>query len=257
MAIRPFFCGNWKLWGNLAESAALAAGVRDGTVSTKAADVAVAPGFLALTHVVQTIKGSALGVASQDCHWETKGAFTGEVAAAQIADAGARYAIVGHSERRQLFGETDEHVGRKAIAAAAAGLCPIVCVGETLAERDGEQTLSRIGYQLDRALKEFPAAGPGSLIVAYEPVWAICTGRNATPAQAQEVHQFIRGRMDALFGTRAAGVRILYGGSGKPDNVTGLLAQADIDGALVGGASLTVESFVSIVKEGTAACTRS
>ncbi len=257
MANRPFFCGNWKLWGNLAESVALATGVRDGVRGVEQADVAVAPGFLAIDRVTQAMKGSAVGVASQDSYWETRGAFTGQVAVAQIADAGATYVIIGHSERRQLFGETDADVSRKTGAAIAVGLVPIVCVGETLAERDSNETLTRVGAQLDRVLGELPATLPRPIIVAYEPVWAIGTGRNATPAQAQEVHQFIRSRLATKFGVGAAGGRILYGGSVKPDNVAGLLSQADIDGALVGGASLTVDSFVGIVKEGTAACTRS
>jgi triosephosphate isomerase len=253
---RPFFCGNWKLFGTLAESTALAGGVRDGISDVTAADVAVAPGFLALTAVVEKVRGSRLGVAAQNCHWETKGAFTGEVSAAQIADAGATHVILGHSERRQYFGETDEGVAKKTRAALAAGLGPIVCVGETLAERDAGSTLVRIGAQLDGAFAGLSPADLGRCVIAYEPVWAIGTGRNATPAQAVEVHRFIRGRLAERLGGEGARVtRILYGGSVKPDNIAGLMAQEEIDGALVGGASLTVDSFVQIVKEGIRACT--
>jgi triosephosphate isomerase len=255
---RPFFCGNWKLFGTLGESVALATGVRDGTSAVPDADVAVAPGFLALGRVVEAVRGSRLGVAAQDCHWETKGAFTGEVAAAQIAEAGAGLVIVGHSERRQLFGETDDGVNKKTRAALGAALTPIVCVGETLADRDGGRTLAVIGAQLEGALAGLGAAEIGRIVVAYEPVWAIGTGRNATPAQAAEVHRFIRARLGERVGTAAArALRILYGGSVKPDNIAALMAEEEVDGALVGGASLAVESFVKIVTEGTRACTRS
>jgi triosephosphate isomerase len=256
-AARPFFCGNWKLFGNLAESVALATGVRDAVKGVSGCDVAVAPGFAALSTVVEKLRGSSVGVASQDCYWESKGAFTGEVAASQIADVGCTYAIVGHSERRTLFGETDGDVNRKARAALSAGLVPIICIGETLAERDGGQTLAKVGTQLQAALKEIGDADLARSVIAYEPVWAIGTGRNATPAQAIEVHRFIRGRLVDRLGPKAKEIRILYGGSVKPDNVAGLLAGEDIDGALVGGASLAVDSFATIVKEGTAACTRS
>jgi triosephosphate isomerase len=256
-AIRPFFCGNWKLFGTLAESVALATGVRDATAGVSGAEVAVAPGFVALVPVIEKLRGGHVGVSAQNCHFEAKGAFTGEVSAGQLADAGCRYVIVGHSERRQLFGETDATVANKTRAVLAAGLAPIVCVGETLAQRDGGETLSIVGAQLKAAVLELPEADLLRCVIAYEPVWAIGTGRNATPEQALEVHRFIRGRLAERLGNRAKGLRILYGGSVKPDNVAGLLAQEDIDGALVGGASLTVESFATIVKEGTRACSRS
>ncbi len=253
---RPLFCGNWKLFGSLSESLALATGVRDG-VAPGPVDVAVAPGFVALASVVAQLKGGPVAVAAQDCHWETKGAFTGEVAAAQLADAGCRYVIVGHSERRQFFGDTDTTVAKKTRAALAAGLSPIICVGEMLAERDAGQALPRVGTQLDAVINEMNEADLLASVIAYEPVWAIGTGRNATPAQAVEVHAFIRGRLTARIGAAARKVRILYGGSVKPDNIASLMSEEEIDGALVGGASLTVESFVKLVKEGTAACLRS
>jgi triosephosphate isomerase len=253
--LRPFFCGNWKLFGTLSESIALAEGVRDGIRGVEGADAAVAPGYLALAAVAQGLRGSRLGVAAQNCHWENKGAFTGEVGVQQVADAGATYVIVGHSERRQLFGETDAGVARKAKAALGIKLVPIVCVGETLAERDGGQTLQRVGSQLQGALEPLTGEEAGACVIAYEPVWAIGTGRNATPEQAVEVHRFIRSQLIERLGVETAGkVRILYGGSVKPDNVAALMAAPEIDGALVGGASLTVDSFVKIVKEGTNAC---
>jgi triosephosphate isomerase len=255
---RPFFCGNWKLFGTIAESVSLATGVADATAGVTEADVAVAPGFIALATVAERLKGTQLGVSAQDCFWEPKGAFTGEAAVQQIADAGARYVIVGHSERRQFFGETDESVARKTQAVLKAGLTPIVCIGETLTERDGGKTLERVGSQFAGALGELEPAQLARVVVAYEPVWAIGTGRNATPAQAVEVHRFIRGRLAERLANDAAaarGVRILYGGSVKPDNVAALMTDPDIDGALVGGASLTVDSFAKIVKEGTRACT--
>jgi len=236
---------------------ALATGVRDAVAAVTAADVAVGPGFVALATVAGQLKGSNVGVASQDGYWETKGAFTGEVAMAQIAGAGAQYAIVGHSERRQYFSETDESVARKAKAALAVGLVPVICIGETLAERDAGQALAVVAKQLDGATS---ALGDDELlksVIAYEPVWAIGTGRVATPAQAQEIHASIRARLTQRLQTRAQQIRILYGGSVKPDNIAILMKERDIDGALVGGASLTADSFAKIVTEGVAACTRS
>jgi triosephosphate isomerase len=252
---RPLFCGNWKLWGSLSESVALATGVRDATAGITTADVAVGPGFVALAAVTEKLKSSALGVAAQDGYWEVKGAFTGEVAMAQIADAGARYVIIGHSERRQFFSETDPSVARKAKAALGVGLTPIICIGETLAERDAGQALARVASQLDGATRELSDAELVKVVIAYEPVWAIGTGRNATPDQAQEVHAAIRAQLARRLQGKAQEIRILYGGSVKPDNVASLMGKKDIDGALVGGASLTVESFAKLVKEGTSACT--
>jgi triosephosphate isomerase len=195
-----------------------------------------------------------VGLAAQNCHFEPKGAFTGEVSPGQLVDAGCGYVIIGHSERRQLFGETDAAVARKTGAAVAAGLIPIVCVGETLAERDSGQTLARVGAQLEAGLVEIADGDLPRCVIAYEPVWAIGTGRNATPAQAVEVHAFIRARLGDRVGNTAQSMRVLYGGSVKPDNVAALMQQTEIDGALVGGASLAVDSFATIVKEGTRAC---
>jgi len=254
---RPLFCGNWKLHGTVNESVALATEVRNGVATVRDADVVVAPGFAALWAVARRLEGGPVAVAGQDCFWEDKGAYTGEVSAAQLADAGCRYVIVGHSERRHQFGEMDAAVALKARAALRAGVTPIICVGETLAERDAGETLGRIAAQLDAATVDLADEDVARCVLAYEPVWAIGTGRNATPAEAAEVHRFIRARLAGRFPGVAPGLRILYGGSVKPDNIRPLMSQEDVDGALVGGASLSSQSFVRIVKEGSAACLRS
>jgi triosephosphate isomerase len=250
---RPFFCGNWKLNGSLAESVALATDVGNGVATVRGADVVVAPSFTALHAVVKRLEGGSdgpVGVAAQNCHWEDEGAFTGEVSARQLADVGCKYVILGHSERRQLFGELDASVNLKTRAALRAGLAPIICVGETLAERDAGETLGRVQAQVDAAIADVSASDLPRCLIAYEPVWAIGTGRTATPAQAQEVHAFIRARLAVRHPGLAASFRILYGGSMKPDNVRALMAEVDVDGGLVGGASLQAESFVRMVKEG-------
>ena len=247
---RPFFCGNWKLHGSIAESLALATEVRNGVATVREADVVVAPSFTALYAVAKRLEDGPVSVAAQDCFWEDKGAFTGEVSTPQLAEAGCKYVIIGHSERRQLFGEMDGAVNLKTKAALRAGLIPIVCVGETLAERDAGETLGRVQAQLDAGLADISAGDLERVIVAYEPVWAIGTGRNATPGQAEEVHRFIRSRVATQAPAEAPRLRILNGGSVKPDNVAALMAEADVDGGLVGGASLSAESFVRIVKEG-------
>ena len=249
-ARRPFFCGNWKLQGTVNESVALATEVRNGVATLRDVDVVVAPSFTAIHAVARRLEGGPVSVAGQDCFWEDKGAFTGEVSAPQLSDAGCKFVILGHSERRQLMGELDAAVNLKAKAALRAGLAPIICVGETLAERDAGETLGRVGAQVDAALTDLTAANLARSIVAYEPVWAIGTGRNATAAQAQEVHRFIRTRLAAKFADVAPTVRILYGGSVKPDNIKALMAEEDVDGGLVGGASLIADSFIRIVKEG-------
>jgi triosephosphate isomerase (TIM) len=243
---RAFFCGNWKLNGSIAESLTLATDVRNGVASVRDVDVAVAPSFTALHAVAKRLEDGPLMVAAQDCFWEEKGAFTGEVAPAQLADAGCKLVIVGHSERRQLFGELDAAVNLKSRAALRAGLTPIICIGETLAERDAGETLGRIQAQLDGALADMGDAELERIVIAYEPVWAIGTGRNATPAQAQEVHHFIRSRLAMRAPALAAKLRILYGGSMKPDNVRALMAEEDVDGGLVGGASLKAADFLTI-----------
>jgi len=249
---RAFFCGNWKLNGTIAESLALATDVRNGVASVRDVDVAVAPSFTALHAVAKRLEDGPVMVAAQDCFWEEKGAFTGQVAPSQIADVGCKLVILGHSERRQLFGELDAGVNLKSRAALRAGLIPIICIGETLAERDAGETLGRIQAQLDGALVDMTDAELERIVIAYEPVWAIGTGRNATPAQAQEVHHFIRTRLALRAPALAPKLRILYGGSVKADNVRALMAEEDVDGGLVGGASLSAESFIRLVKEGSA-----
>jgi triosephosphate isomerase len=210
-------------------------------------DVLVAPPFPALQAVAAELGGSAIGVAAQNMHWEREGAFTGEVSAAMIREAGAQWVIIGHSERRTLFGETDDMVNRKVRAAITATLTPIVCIGETLEEREAERTLDVLDRQIKSGLDGVTGSELGVLVLAYEPVWAIGTGRTATPAQAQEAHAHIRARCTQWFGQDAASrCRILYGGSVKPDNISALMAQPDVDGALVGGASLDAASFASI-----------
>jgi triosephosphate isomerase (TIM) len=222
------------------------------------AEVALCPPYPYLQQVGARLAGTALALGAQNVSEHKQGAFTGEVSAAMLEELGCSYVIVGHSERRQLFGETDAGVARKAKAALACGLVPIICVGESLAERDAGQTLDRVGAQLDAALEPQTTEEISRCVIAYEPVWAIGTGRNATPAQAVEVHHFLRGRLAGRLGVETArSIRILYGGSVKPDNIAALMGAPEIDGALVGGASLTVDSFVRIVKEGTSACTGS
>ena len=247
---RAFFCGNWKLNGSIAESLALATDVRNGVASVRDVDVAVAPSFTALHAVAKRLEDGPVMVAAQDCFWEEKGAFTGAVAPSQIADVGCKLVILGHSERRQLFGELDAAVNLKSRAALRAGLTPIICVGETLAERDAGETLGRIQAQLDGALADMTDAELERIVIAYEPVWAIGTGRNATPAQAQEVHHFIRTRLAMRAPALAPKLRILYGGSVKADNVRALMAEEDVDGGLVGGASLSAPSFIQIARAG-------
>jgi triosephosphate isomerase len=211
-------------------------------------DIIIAPAFTALAASVEAAKGTAISIAAQDMHGEPEGAYTGEVSAAMLVEAGCRAVIIGHSERRQFFGETDESANRKVKAALAAGLAPILCVGETLAEREAgkmEQVLER---QFRGGVAALTGAEFSRMILAYEPVWAIGTGRTATPEMAVEAHRFLRQQATSSFTPeRAAGLRILYGGSVKPDNCKGLMAQMEIDGALVGGASLNAEAFASIV----------
>jgi triosephosphate isomerase len=249
-ARRPFFCGNWKLHGTIAESIELATQVRNGVATLRDVDVVVAPGFLALQSVAHRLADGPVALAGQNCFWESKGAFTGEVSAAQLVDAGCRYVILGHSERRQLMGELDAAVNLKSRAALKAGLSPIICVGETLAERDAGETLARVQAQVDAAIRDLSPADLGRCLIAYEPVWAIGTGRNATPAQAEEVHRFIRARVAVQAPGAAAGLRILYGGSVKPDNIRALMDEEDVDGGLVGGASLVADSFIKIAQLG-------
>jgi triosephosphate isomerase len=243
----PVIAGNWKLFKTIAEATGMVNELKPLVAGTADIEIVVAPVFTALSRVSEALSGSNIKLAAQDCYWEEEGAYTGEVAPRLLADAGCSHAIIGHSERRQYFGETDETVNKKAKAAIAAGLTAIVCVGETLAEREGDRTFSVIEAQLTGGLTGFTGDELSRVIIAYEPVWAIGTGKTASDAQAQEVHAFIRGLVAKLFGSAIAdAIRILYGGSVKPDNVKGLMTQPDIDGALVGGASLKADSFAAI-----------
>ena len=211
-------------------------------------DVVVAPTFAALYAAADAARNSNVALAAQDLYWEREGAFTGEISGPMLREAGAEYAIIGHSERRTLFGETDATVNRKVHAAFAAGLIPIACIGETLDQRERGETFEVLDRQITQGLDGLTGEQIGQLVIAYEPVWAIGTGRNATPGQAAEAHTHIRSRLRQWFGgDSAASCRLLYGGSVKPDNIAELIAQSDVDGALVGGASLEVRSFVDIV----------
>jgi triosephosphate isomerase len=249
MATRqPLIAGNWKMNKTTVEAVALATEIRAGAEDA-AADVLVAPPFTALALVSKALEGSKVLLAGQNMHSEPKGAFTGEVAPAMLKDVGCTHVILGHSERRQYFGETDEGVAKKTKVALASSLVPISCVGETLDEREAGKTMSVVGRQVGAILNALSAQEAAKIVIAYEPVWAIGTGRVATPEQAQEVHAFIRSRVAEVHGQAVAdGLRILYGGSVKPGNVKGLMALADVDGALVGGASLEAAPFLKLVR---------
>lgn len=245
----PFIAGNWKMHGSVAEARDLAAGLKRSLGRVDGVDVAVCPPFTTLFAVREILDGSPIALGAQDMHWETKGAFTGEVSPTMIRDLGCRYVILGHSERRHIMGEPNEIINRKVKAAFQHGLTPILCVGELLEERNMKVTKEVVERQMAKALDGLEAPQAASLVVAYEPVWAIGTGLTATPQAAQDVHHFIRNLIARHFGTATAeNVRIQYGGSVKPDNIRGLMEQPDIDGALVGGASLEVHSFVKIAR---------
>ncbi len=243
----PMIAGNWKMYKTARQAAEMIRSLRDLIVGAAGVDVVICPPFPALPAAVEAAQGSAIGIGAQDCYWEKEGAFTGEVAVPMLADLGVRYCIVGHSERRQFCGETDITVDLKVRAVLAEGLTCIACVGESLAEREAEQTFAVLERQVKGGLAAHLASD--RLVIAYEPVWAIGTGRTATPVQAEEVHGYLRQLVATLAGSSAAqAVRILYGGSVKPDNITALMAQPDLDGGLVGGASLDAGSFAKIIR---------
>ncbi len=244
----PLVAANWKMYKTVREAVAFLNEFKGLVKEIGDVEIVVAPPFTALHAAAEAAAGSTIGIAGQNVYWEREGAFTGEVSAAMLREAGARFVIIGHSERRTKFGETDAQVNRKVKAALEAGLVPIVCVGETLDQREGQQTLQVLDRQLQHGLEGIPPGAIGSLAVAYEPVWAIGTGKVATSAQAQEAHEHIRGRLRGWFGAEAAdGCRVIYGGSVKPANTRELVGQPDVDGALVGGASLDVRGFAEIV----------
>ena len=245
---RALIIGNWKMHKTVAEAVEFARELARGFTAMADREVAIAPPFTALQALQAVLKDTPIALCAQDVHWEEEGAFTGEVSAPMLLDAGCRYVLIGHSERRRWFGETNEDVSRKAKAALRAGLFPVVCVGETLDEREADQTFSIIRRQLKEGLNNIPADDIRRAIVAYEPVWAIGTGKTAALDQAEEIHDFIRQFLARIYGTDiAAGICILYGGSVNPDNAGSLVAQKDIDGLLVGGASLDAGSFRKII----------
>jgi triosephosphate isomerase len=253
MARRKILAGNWKMHKTVDESAALAAEIAAALQKVSADkpvahEVVVCPTYVALDRVVASLKGSGVAVGAQDMHWENQGAFTGKISGDMLASMGVEYVILGHSEQRAYFGETDETVNKKTVKALADGLKPIICVGETLEEREGNVTEKVVETQVRGAYAGLSAADAAKTVIAYEPVWAIGTGRTATAQQAQDVHKFIRDLLVALYdGPTAETVRIQYGGSMKPENAAELLSQPDIDGGLIGGAALKTDSFLGII----------
>jgi triosephosphate isomerase len=244
----PLIAGNWKMFKTVNEGVVFAKEFRSLVKDVTGVEIVVAPPFTAIHAMAEALRNTNVAVAAQHMYWEKEGAFTGEVSPSMIKEAGAELVIIGHSERRRLFQETDATVNKKIVAAIGAGLTPIVCIGETLEERERNQTLAILDRQIKDGLDRLTAEQIANLVVAYEPVWAIGTGRNATAAQAQEAHAHIRGRLRQWFGADAAdSCRVLYGGSVKPDNISGLIQEPDVDGALVGGASLDVKGFGEIV----------
>ncbi len=244
----PLIAGNWKMYKTVDETVKYVKELRLRVKDTTGVEIVVAPPFTAVHAACEAARNSNVLIAAQDLYWEREGAFTGEVSGPMIREAGAEYVIVGHSERRTLFGETDAMVNRKVNAAFAAGLTAIACIGETLDQRERNETFEVLDRQIKQGLDHLTAEQIGQLVIAYEPVWAIGTGRNATAAQAGEAHAHIRTRLRQWFGGEAAELcHVLYGGSVKPENIADLIAQPDVDGALVGGASLDVRSFVDIV----------
>lgn len=245
---KPILAGNWKMYKTTQEAKALVEGLASRVGKLTDREVVVCPPFTSLAVAAESIKGSNLKLGAQNMYWEDKGAFTGEIAPGMLKDAGCVYVIIGHSERRQYFGETDGTVNKKTKKAFQSGLLPIVCIGETLAEREGNKTFQVLERQVREGMSGLSNEEANKIVVAYEPVWAIGTGKTATPQQAEEAHKFIRQKLGEIYSPSIAEeIRILYGGSVKPDNCKELMGLANIDGALVGGASLEVESFSKIV----------
>jgi triosephosphate isomerase len=244
----PLVAANWKMFKTVHEAVVYAKELRGLVKDVDEVEIVVAPAFTALHAVAEAVRNSNVAIAGQDLFWEREGAFTGEISALMLKEAGAEHVVIGHSERRTKFAETDDAVNRKTIAALSEGLTPIVCIGETLAERERSETLAVLDRQIRQGLAGLRSEQVQSMAIAYEPVWAIGTGRHATPAQAQEAHAHIRGRLREWMSDAAAErCRIIYGGSVKLDNIGDLVAQPDVDGALVGGASLDVKTFAGLV----------
>ena len=253
MKRKPMIAGNWKMHMTTKEARELVTGILEQTsdVNPDQVDILVAPPFTALSAVAELLSGRPVFLAGQNMHWEEKGAFTGEISPVMLKEVGCTHVIIGHSERRQYFGETNETVNKKLRAAFSHGLIPILCVGESLEQREANQTFSIIEEELEKGLNGLTTDQVQSMILAYEPIWAIGTGKTASPEQAEEVHAFIRGWLEKRVGKESAeAIRILYGGSVKPENIEGLMAKYNIDGGLVGGASLKADSFAQIVKRG-------
>jgi len=247
MPRKPIVAANWKMQKSAGEAQTFAEKLLPQITDSDSVEIVIAPPFTALDRLARTLGGSDIAIASQNSSAEAPGAHTGEISVAMLSEFGCRYGIVGHSERRTLYGDTDALVARKAAALQRAGIGPIVCVGETLEEREAGRTLDVVGASVQNSLDGVTATGPNDLVIAYEPVWAIGTGRTATPEIAQEVHAFIREALDSAFGAVAESIRIQYGGSVNPENAAALMAQPDIDGALVGGASLDPNSFAELI----------
>ncbi len=246
---KPMIAGNWKLHKTVSEALELVKDVQKNVADVQDVEIVVAPVFTALYPVAAELKGSNIAVSSQDVYWEEQGPFTGEVVPGMLKDVGCTHAIIGHSERRQYFGETEETVNKKVKAALAAGLTPIMCVGETLEQRESGDTMNVVAAQVRGGLEGLSNDDVAKIVIAYEPVWAIGTGKTATPDQAQDVHKSIRDLVAEIASADVAdGIRILYGGSVKPENVDELMGQPDLDGALVGGAALKSDSFTRLVK---------
>lgn len=245
---KAVIAGNWKMNKTVPEAVELISNLKGLITDVIDVEIVVAPPFLAIYHVVKETKGFNIHVSAQDVFWEEEGAYTGAVSPKMLSDAGCKYVIIGHSERRQYFGETDETINKKIKSSLQHALTPIFCVGETLQHRETGETFSIIETQVKRGLSGLSASDMEDVIIAYEPVWAIGTGRTATDEQAEEVHSFIRRLLKEIYKDTADSIRILYGGSVKPENIDGLMAKPNIDGALVGGASLKAEDFARIVK---------
>ncbi|MFC1584767.1 triose-phosphate isomerase [Fibrobacterota bacterium] len=246
---RKIIAGNWKMNKAIADAGALASEITQKAGSLTGPEIVLCPTNLAVSKVAETVKGTNCILGAQDVHWEDDGAYTGKVSASMLKDAGVEYVIIGHSEQRQYFHETDETVNRKVKKALETGLKPIVCVGETLEEREGGKTEGVVETQVKGAYAGISEEDAAKTVIAYEPVWAIGTGKTATTEQAQEVHAFIRGLLAQLYSQGTAdGIRIQYGGSMKPDNAAELLSQPDVDGGLIGGAALKADSFIGIIE---------
>ncbi|MCQ2352061.1 MAG: triose-phosphate isomerase [Victivallaceae bacterium] len=255
MSRKIIVAGNWKMNKNAAEGKSLVEALKNelSGIDFNEVEVVVCPPFTTISSVIEAASGSAVGVGAQNIHWAPNGAFTGEISADMLVSTGVKYVIIGHSERRQYFGETDATVNSRLKAAIAAGLTPIVCVGETLAERESNRTEEVLARQITEGFAGISAADGAKIVVAYEPVWAIGTGKTATPDIAQAAHSFIRSQLAGVFGTEAAeAIRIQYGGSMKPENARELLSQPDIDGGLIGGAALKADSFAKLIREAVA-----